>query len=112
MTSRRCKRLLSVGAVVVLLGVVLPNVAYVGHWAIPGLGGAMTVVSGESHNHAGHCHGNSSCASEAGYGLTWSSQGQEPLVLDGNPELERIPEQERSPGQPALPRLDPPPRYA
>lgn len=111
MSPRRRKRLVRIGAVVVLLGAILPNVAFLGHWTILGLE-ATVVANEESHDHASHCHGNSSCADEVGYGLQWWSEGEDTLVLDSGAQREQAPLQTPSPAEPVTPPLDPPPRYA
>ena len=110
MSARRGKRLVSVGAAVVLLGAVLPNVLWLGHWNIPGL--EVTSKAQAAHDHASHCHGNSSCVNEASYGLQWWSAREEALVLDSGLQRAEALEQAPSPSEPAVWPLDPPPRDA
>ncbi len=94
----------------VLVAAILPNVFWLGHWSVPGL--RVTAEAQAAHEHASHCHGNPSCADQAGYGLQWWSEGQDTLVFDSEPQRHQAAAPAPFPAQPALPRLDPPPRYA
>lgn len=102
------RRLVRALAVLVLLGAILPNVGYVGHWTIGGLNAPAEAADG----HADHCHGTSSCADSGGFGLQWWIEGEGAPTLDLGGE--RAADAERAPrpleSAPAI--LDPPPRYA
>ena len=67
-------------ALIVLLGAILPNVTYVGHWSIRGLEAAAAGTSADGH--ANHCHGSSACADQAAYGLQWWSDAEATVSLD------------------------------
>lgn len=110
MREARQRRFVRVVALVVLLGAILPTVTYVGHWSIRGLEAAAADTS--AGGHANHCHGSSSCADQAAYGLQWWWQGEDAVVLDGGPERALAPEKAPSPRDPVVARLDPPPQYA
>ena len=69
MSASRQKRLVQVMALVVLIGAILPNVTFVGHWNFGGLLGATAHTHAHAHAHADHCHGFSSCADQAADGL-------------------------------------------
>lgn len=99
-------------AMVVLLGTILPNVTYVGHWTVRGLGNATATAEASTHDHANHCHGPSACADQPAYSLQWWRDNQKALVLDGDPERAQAPEAVPSPTEPTIAPLDPPPRYA
>ena len=110
MRPRQRERLIALGAMVVLMLAVLPNVLWLGHWSVPGLG--ATAEAAARHDHASHCHGSASCADQAGYGLQWWSEREGTLVLAGGAEREQAPVQAASVSQPPVPPLDPPPRYS
>ncbi len=96
-------------ALIVLLGAILPNVTYIGHWTIRGL----ETANAEAHadGHADHCHGASSCADQAAYGLQWWTEGQDGLILDGGPERAHFGEGDPSPIEPVIAPVNPPPQY-
>ena len=107
MSASSKRRFVRVLAVVVLLGAILPNVAYVGHWTIAGLGAPAEASDG----HADHCHGASSCAENV-FGLQWWIEGDGAPALDIGAERAADPEGVPQPLQAAPMSLDPPPRYA
>lgn len=110
MTAGRKRRFVRAMALIVLLGAILPNVTYVGHWTIRGLEAASAEAS--SDGHTDHCHGASSCANQAGYGLQWWAEGEDGLALGGGPERAHVAGGDPSPVEPIVAPLDPPPRYA
>jgi hypothetical protein len=93
--------------VIVLLGAILPNISYVGHWTIPGLGGATASADG----HSGHCHG-SSCQQQAAYSLPWWADDEGGVVLGGGPQWALPPLRAPSLSDPVVIPLDHPPQYA
>jgi hypothetical protein len=103
------RRFVRVGAVIVLLGAILPNVTYLGHWTIPGLGGATAHV--EDDGHSGHCHG-SSCPQQAAYSLPWWADSEGGVVLAGGPQWALAPQRAPSLSDPVVIPLHPPPQYA
>ena len=80
MNAARQRRFVRVVALVVLLGAILPNVTYLGHWSIRALN-VTAAAAGDGH--ANHCHGSPACADQAAYGLQWWSDMQDALSLDG-----------------------------
>ena len=74
----------------VLLGAILPNVLWLGHWSVTGLG--ATSEAAAAHDHASHCHGNPSCADQAAYGFQLLSEMGDALILEGGSEREQAPE--------------------
>lgn len=109
MRAGQKKRFVRVVAVIVLLGAILPNVTYVGHWTIRGLENATAHPEDDGHAH--HCHG-SSCPQENGYSLQWWAHGQEGPVLGGGPQWALAPHGTPSPSDPVVIPLDPPPQYS
>ncbi len=97
-------------ALVVLLGAILPNVTYIGHWTVRGLETATAEANADGH--ANHCHGSSACADQAAYGLQWWAEGEDALTLDGGLERAQAPEGDPSPIEPVIAPVDPPPQYA
>ena len=97
---------------IVLLGAILPNVAYVGHWTIRGLGNTTATPEASAQDHANHCHGPSACADQTAYGLQWWWGSENTLNLGGDPERAQAPEGAPSPTEPVISPVDPPPRYA
>lgn len=114
MSEARQRRFVRTVALVVLLGAILPNVIYLGHWSIPGLPGTAAATAAHSHDdgHADHCHGSSSCSSQAVYGLKWWITGDGALTLDGGLERTEAVPSDVSHTDPLIDPLDPPPRYA
>ncbi len=110
MSEARKKRLVRVVALVVLLGAILPNITYIGHWTIRGLETANAEASADGH--ANHCHGSSACADQATYGLQWWTEAEDALNLTGGPERAQAPERNASPIEPIVALPDPPPQYA
>jgi hypothetical protein len=110
MSEARKRRFVRVLALVVLLGAILPNVTYIGHWTIRGLETAHAEDSGDGH--ANHCHGSSTCADQAAYGLQWLTEAEDALILHGGRERAQIPERDASPIELVIAPLDPPPQYA
>ncbi len=110
MSEARKRRLVRVLALVVLLGAILPNITYIGHWTIRGLETANTATSADGH--ANHCHSSSACADQAAYGLQWWTEGGDALNLNGGRERVQAPERDASPIEPIIAPLDPPPQYA
>lgn len=108
MTPARRRRFVRLLALVVLLGAVLPNVTYVGHWTFRGLEHAAMNPDG----HANHCHGTSACAGEAAYGLKWVTEGSDDLLLGGGHQTAADPEPPPSPSEAFIAPLDPPPQHA
>ena len=79
MEAARQRRIVRVVALIVLLGAILPQVTYLGHWSIQRLN--VTAEAGAD-GHANHCHGAPACADQAAYGLQWWSDMQDALSLD------------------------------
>ena len=109
MSEARKRRLVRVVALVVLLGAILPNVTYVGHWSIRGLGGA---AAASNDGHANHCHGSSACANQAVYGLQWWSDAEAIVSLDGGLTRAEPRERDPSPSDPFISPPERPPQYA
>ncbi len=79
-------RFLRISALLVLLGAVLPNVLYVGHWPI--FGETHEHLSPEeAEEHAEHCHlAPAKCSGEATLTGTWSLGGDSvSITVDGTP---------------------------
>lgn len=110
MKERTRNLLIRIGALAVLLGVVAPNVTYVGHWP---LGGHTHEIQDEAtaNEHASHCHlGPSKCSGQTYFTGTWWA-GQEPLSVATAPKEELVPgSAERTPTDPPSSRLLQPPR--
>ncbi len=110
MAAVRRRRFVRAVALLVLLGAILPNVTYIGHWTVRGLETATAHANADGH--ANHCHGSSACADQAAYGLQWWAEGEDAPILDGGPDRALAPEQTPSPSDPVIAPLDPPPQYA
>ena len=109
MGTLRRRRFVAIGAVVVLLGAILPNAAYMGHWDLPGL---RVVEAHAGHDHASHCHGDSSCANQAADGVPWWREGEDGLLLGGGTGWAQAPQQAPSAVAASVLLPDPPPRTA
>ena len=79
MNPFRQRRFVRMVAFIVLLGAILPQVTYLGHWSIRGL--SVSAAPAED-GHAYHCHGSPACADQAAYGLQWWSDMGDALSLD------------------------------
>jgi hypothetical protein len=91
MRERTRDLLIRAGALAVLLGVVAPNVTYVGHWPLAGHTHGITDEASAS-EHAAHCHlGPSKCSGQTDFTGTWWA-GQEPMVLAPAPREELVPQ--------------------
>ncbi len=110
MHNGRQRRLVRVVALVVLLGAILPNVTFIGHWSIRGLGD--TAAHASAGGHANHCHGDSSCADQVAYGFQWWTEAEGAVILDGGQERTQSPERDSSPIEPVIIPPDPPPQHA
>ncbi len=110
MTEVRKRRFLRVLALVVLLGAILPNVTYIGHWSIGGLETATASANADSH--ANHCHGSSACSDQAAYGLQWWADSEDALTLDGGLERAEAPGGDPAHIEPVIAPVYPPPQYA
>lgn len=110
MSEARERRLLRVLALVVLLGAILPNVTFIGHWSIRGLGTPPAEANADGH--ANHCHGASACADQAAYGLQWWQEGGGGIALTGGQERAQPAQGDPSPREPVIAPLHPPPQYA
>ena len=111
MNAARQRRFVRVVALVVLLGAILPNVTYVGHWSIRGLGGAAAADT-SADGHANHCHGSSACADQAAYGLQWWSDAEATVSLDGGLMRAEPRERDASASDPFISPPERPPQYA
>ena len=80
MDTARQRRFVRKLAFLVLLGAILPQVTYLGHWSVRSLN--VTADGGED-GHANHCHGSPACADQAAYGLQLWSDMEDALSLDG-----------------------------
>lgn len=110
MSASGRRRFVRVVALVVLLGAILPNVTFIGHWSIRGLGAATEDPLDDGH--AYHCHGSSSCSDQAAYGIQWWKEGNGGLVLTSGAERAALGDTAPRPLEAAPTSLDPPPRYA
>jgi hypothetical protein len=108
MTEARKRRFVRAMALIVLLGAILPNVTFIGHWTIRGL---PAPAAEASDGHANHCHGSSSCADGAAYGFQWLDIDDDPLALGGGPERAEATQDDADPIDPESAPLDRPPRY-
>jgi len=110
MTEARKRRFVRTIAFIVLLGAILPNITFLGHWTIRGLPAPAAEASADGH--ANHCHGSSSCADGAAYGFQWLAGDEESLSLAGGLERAEAPESDAAPIDPGIAPPDRPPRYA
>lgn len=99
-------------ALAVLIGAILPNVAFVGHWNFGGIIDSTAHAHGHAQAHADQCHGSSSCADQAAHSLPWWSETSGDSVAGSDSAPAAAPGEEPSPVEPELGRLHPPPQYA
>lgn len=109
MNAARQRRFVRVVALVVLLGAILPQVTYLGHWSIQGLNVA---AAASNDGHANHCHGSSACADQAAYGLQWWSDAEAAVSLDGGLMRAEPRERDASASDPFISPPKRPPQYA
>jgi len=109
MNAARQRRFVRVVALVVLLGAILPQVTYLGHWSIQGLN---VTAAASADGHANHCHGSSACADQAAYGLQWWSDGEAAVSLDGGLMRAEPRERDASASDPFISPPERPPQYA
>jgi len=109
MNTARQRRFVRVVALVVVLGAILPQVTYLGHWSIRGLGGAAAAADD---GHTNHCHGSPACADQAAYGLQWWSDMEDALSLDGGLARAEPRERDASTSDAFISPLERPPQYA
>ncbi len=104
--------LIRVGALAVLLGVVAPNVTYVGHWPLAGHTHDI-VDEATANEHAAHCHvGPSKCSGQTDFTGAWWV-GQEPPVPAPAPKEELVHQlPDIIPSDPPSSRLLHPPRLS
>lgn len=109
MDAARQRRFVRAMSLVVLLGAILPNVTYLGHWSIRGL--SVTAAPAED-GHAYHCHGSPACADQATYGLQWWSDAETAVSLDGGLARSEPAERDASPSDAFVSPPERPPQYA
>ena len=109
MNTARQRRFVRVVALVVVLGAILPQVTYLGHWSIQGL--SVTAEASDD-GHANHCHGSPACADEAAYGLQLWSEMEDALSLDGGLTRAEPRERDASTSDAFISPLERPPQYA
>ena len=110
MNAARQRRFVRVVALVVLLGAILPNVTYLGHWTVRGLEPAAADTSADGH--ATHCHGSPACADQAAYGLQWWSDMEDDISLDGGLARAEPRERDASTSDAFIAPPERPPKYA
>lgn len=112
MRARQRSFLVRAGAIAVLLSVLLPNIAYAGHWSSGGHAHAVQSEA-EASAHAAHCHlGPSKCSGEPDLtGVSWIGQAS---VSVATADTERLvpPRDDPSRTDPPAARLLEPPRAA
>lgn len=109
MRRRTREFLIRAGALAVLLGVVLPNVTYVGHWGRAEHDEAIHDEA-QAAAHAEHCHlGPSKCSGQQDFTGTWWI-GREPPTIPAAPREEPLPASVvlAAPEPPAARLLEPP----
>jgi hypothetical protein len=109
MNAARQRRFVRVVALLVLLGAILPQVTYVGHWSVRALG---TAAAASNDGHATHCHGSPACADQAAYGLQWWSDMEDNVSLDGGLTRAEPRERDASTSDAFISPLERPPQYA
>ena len=109
MNPSRQRRFVRVVAFIVLLGAILPQVTYLGHWSIRGLN---ATADGSGDGHAYHCHGSPACADQAAYGLQWWSDMQDALSLNGGLTRAEPRERDASTSDAFISPPERPPQYA
>ena len=91
---------------IVLLGAILPNVAYVGHWATMALPPDAMEAAVADHDHSGHNHGVVS-----GVSAPWWINEQTLASLDSEQQQIKILPNNDFWTEPTLPHQSPPPRF-
>ena len=109
MNPSRQRRFVRVVAFIVLLGAILTQVTYLGHWSIRGLDVAAEAAAD---GHANHCHGSSACADQAAYGLQWWSDTEDALSLDSGLMRAEPDARDASTSDAFIAPLERPPQYA
>jgi len=109
MNTARQRRFVPIVAFVVLLGAILPQVTYLGHWSIRGLS-VSAAAAGDGH--ANHCHGSPACADQAAYGLQWWSDMQDTVSLDSGLMRAEPRESDASTSDAFIAPPERPPQYA
>ena len=109
MDAARQRRFVRTVAFVVLLGAILPQVTYLGHWSLQGLNATAEAAAD---GHAYHCHGSPACADQAAYGLQWGSDMQDAVSLDGGLTRAAPRERDASTSDGFIAPLERPPQYA
>ena len=109
MDAARQRRFVRIIAFVVLLLAILPQVTYLGHWSIRGVGAA---AAAPEDGHANHCHGSPACADQAAYGLQWWSDMQDAVSLNGGLMRAEPRERDASTSDAFISPLERPPQYA
>ena len=109
MDAPRQRRFVRVVALIVLLGAILPQVTYLGHWSIHGLN--VTAEAGDD-GHANHCHGSPACADQAAYGLQFWSDMEGTVSLDGDLMRAEPRERDASTSDGFISPPERPPQYA
>ena len=109
------RRTIRWGAILVLLLVMLPNVAYLGHWSPFGQtthAHSLHHERTDTDDHAEHCHGGpTSCGPQATVGSWWIGDDPNPIAPDAPTLDTRLEAPEAEPDPPAS-RILQPPRYA
>ncbi len=109
MRARKRTLLVRAGALAVLAGVVLPNLAFVGHWS--GGGHAHPIHSeAAAVEHATHCHlGPSRCAGQADFtGAWWTGHAPSSITTGATERMVPSPDALSETDPPAARLLDPP----
>ena len=94
-------------AMVVLLGTILPNVTYVGHWASRALSPDAMEAAVADHDHSGHNHN----VVSVGSGPWWINE-QTLVSLDSGQQPAEILSDNDFWTEPTLPHQSPPPRFS
>jgi hypothetical protein len=83
---RTQQRIVRLGAAFIMVGAMLPNVTFLGHWPADQTHSHVTGQA-DAQSHADHCHdGPSSCGPHALVGTWWVGDG-ETISLDSAPRL-------------------------
>jgi hypothetical protein len=109
------ERRLGVLAALILVFAVAPQVAYLGHWPIPGSGDGHSHIHSESQAraHAAHCHLDpANCSEQSSSPAQWWI-GDDLQLQSENDELQPIlPIADAAVPEPPTFIIKPPPRYA